>query len=154
MHFRVLEVKTAFWGRKGGPYENCFQGRRLWKSPLGCVIFLDRVAKPLPAEEPESAKPGTHTEDEEERDEKVKPGHFQVCHFYINMSPHLVPGGGVGEYVGTEWFSLMTKVTLTSTKMLSKLIFLVVLYLESGLYSCGDSKYITVRLWVSWSFAV
>lgn len=43
---------------------------------------------------------------------------------------------------------------LTWTKMLFKLIFLVVLYLEGGLYSCGDSKYISGRPGVSWTFAV
>lgn len=71
---------------------------------LGCVILLDRVARPLPAEEPERVKPGTHTEEEEERDEKVKPGHLQVCHFYINLSPHLVLEKGCrgGECIGAE----------------------------------------------------
>lgn len=43
---------------------------------------------------------------------------------------------------------------LTLTKTLFKLIFLVVLYLEGGLYSCGESKYISGRPGVSWAFAV
>jgi len=30
--------------------------------------LLDRVARPLPAEEPETVRPGTHMEEEEERD--------------------------------------------------------------------------------------
>lgn len=48
-----------------------------------CATLLDRVARPLPAEEPERVKPGTHMEEEEERDEKVKPGHIQVCRLYF-----------------------------------------------------------------------
>lgn len=64
------------------------------RSLSGCIVLLDRVARPLSAEEPERVKPGTHMEEEEERDEKVKHGHLQVCHFYLNLSPHLTLGKG------------------------------------------------------------
>ncbi|XP_036697147.1 uncharacterized protein LOC118889507 [Balaenoptera musculus] len=40
------------------------------------VTSRERVAGPLPAEEPGRVRPGTHVE-EEERDDKVKPGHLQ-----------------------------------------------------------------------------
>lgn len=33
-------------------------------------------------------------EEEEESDEKVKHGHLQVCHLYLNLSPHLALGRG------------------------------------------------------------
>lgn len=42
----------------------------------------------------------------------------------------------------------------TLTKMLFELIFLVVLYFSGGLYSCDDSKYLSGRPGVSWTFAV
>ena len=54
-------------------------GEEFGRVTLGVCALLDRVARPLPAEEPERVKPGTHMEEEEERDEKVKPGHIQVC---------------------------------------------------------------------------
>ena len=66
----------------------------VWKSPSGYIVLLDRVARPLSAEEPERVKPGTHMEEEEESDEKVKHGHLQVCHLYLNLSPHLALGRG------------------------------------------------------------
>nr|XP_059875486.1 uncharacterized protein LOC132430154 [Delphinus delphis] len=40
------------------------------------VTSREQVAGPLPAEEPGRVRPGTHVE-EEERDDKVKPGHLQ-----------------------------------------------------------------------------
>ncbi|XP_073658000.1 uncharacterized protein [Tursiops truncatus] len=45
----------------------------LWTPVLRSYL---RVAGPLPAEEPGRVRPGTHVE-EEERDDKVKPGHLQ-----------------------------------------------------------------------------
>ncbi|TKC33656.1 hypothetical protein EI555_007983, partial [Monodon monoceros] len=52
------------------------------------------VVGPLPAEEPGRVRPGTQVE-EEERDDKVKPGHPQVCHLHFNLRTHLVLGRGV-----------------------------------------------------------
>ncbi|XP_069900868.1 centrosomal protein of 78 kDa-like [Globicephala melas] len=43
------------------------------------VTSRERVAGPLPAEEPGRVRPGTHVE-EEERDDKVKSGHPQLEH--------------------------------------------------------------------------
>lgn len=72
------------------------------------MILLDRVAGLLPAEELGRVRPGTHVE-EEERDDKVKPGHLQVCHFHLNLSTHLVLGRGV-----RVWGACRNRMTFTN----------------------------------------
>ena len=68
-------MKIAFGGRRS--FMKTASLGKLLALILGvCVILLDRVARPLPAEEPERAKSGTRTEKEEERDEKVKLYHL------------------------------------------------------------------------------
>lgn len=121
-------MEIALWGRKRRTLGKLLAGEGLGKVTLGvCVTLLDRVARPLPAEEPERVGPGTHMEEEEERDEKVKPGHIRVCPLYFTWSPCSVSGRGSlggGPHVGTKGLSLLIKMTLTLVKMLFRLLFL------------------------------
>ncbi|TKC33853.1 hypothetical protein EI555_019780, partial [Monodon monoceros] len=74
------------------------------------------VAGPLPAEEPGRVTPGTHVE-EEERDDKVKPGHPQVCHFHFNLRTHLVLGrGGVLRPVNPQPWGLSVPSEVTASQ--------------------------------------
>lgn len=64
-----------------------------------CVLSLDRVARPLPAEEPDRVRPGTHTEEEEEREDRVRPAHPRLGHLSLSLLEPLISsrkGVGVG----------------------------------------------------------